>query len=46
MLKVGITQEELNGCPRTIIDDTHLSMFDIPNGEIPKILVDIATYMQ
>jgi len=46
MLKVGVTQEELNGRPRSQADHTHLSILEMQNSEIPQLLVDIATYMQ
>lgn len=46
MLKVGLTQEELNGQPRDLTKNTGLTITDLGTVEIPPVLVEIATLMQ
>lgn len=46
MLKVGLTQEELNGQPRDLTKNTGLTIADLGTVEIPPVLVEIATLMQ
>ena len=43
MIKVSVSQDELDGRPRVEGSHTHLSIQEIPNGEIPQLLVDLAS---